>query len=430
MLELKLEAYVSDFRGKLDLAYRHGGAAEEAFHSLVAREGLSSAVAIVQRDPRILGQLVIDPSAAETAVAAAARGAKAYELNGISNPAQAAEILQRETQLALARRCGNPLVALLAVNDAIRRFGADLVVDEIAARPTTFFVPVSPTERLNGPAIAADIRALEAARAAGQRYVESTVTLPLPGLPVGSRLEASIREYAEAEETSARKQGLHVAANEAGAKLRAVESAEKWKHIQSKQFDAELGDAFKDGPKARQAFDTMAKADGHAKALALLESRPAKFGRVKDRASVGSAVRYAKAMVEKATYLETVEWTDAGGVHHKGGAAVRTAAARQMGDAAAEVGQAERALRRSGGPGSAFERVISAMGALGDRIGPVVAQLVGARPELKDAAEKAHAELNGRQAGGATRGLPGISIIPQLAGHVRQAAEGPTGISM
>jgi hypothetical protein len=436
-LELKLEAFAADFRAKLAEAYRSPAAAEHAFHDLVAREGTSAAVAAVRRDARILGDLNGHPMAADTAAGAVQRGARAYELNSIRNPAQAAEVLQRETERSFARQCANPGNALLKIREAIRTRGIERVAEEIARRPEVFFQPRD-GQPLNGPALAGEVRALATHDEIGQRFVDGAGahTRHTPGLPTGSPLQEAVADFARAELTANRKQELHQAINAANAQLQAVESASKWKVIHERQVEAAFRDVYKDPKAARKEFDRLAEEKGTDHAIATLGRTPQKIGDLRTtrsrwgftstgeaRAAVPEAMRYARAMRERKDFLRDVEWTDGAGTTHRGSDAVRSATTRQIGDHAVELGEADRALRAMGGRERTLERAVEQMAQLGERLEGAMHRLATDSAHLKGAADAVHASFRQRGAKG-----PGVSIfgMNQAAGTVRQLAEGPS----
>ena len=450
-LEMKLEAFTADFRGKLGAVYRDPAEAERRFHDLVAREGTGGAAAVVRREPAALGDLAARDDAAALADQAARRGARAYDLNGIRNPAHAADVLLQETERAFARQCANPGEALLQIQRAIREHGVRETVQRVRDEPEAFFRPRE-GEPLNPASLSGDILALAHADQVAALYLATEATrqqhpAPAADLPVDEPAHRAASEFVEAERLSSQKQGLHARLNDASTALHHVERTERWTGINDRQFTSALRDVYRDPAAAKKRFVAIADRHGDAAALRALRKSPQRLGALKTApsaylgwAGLQSTAGAKRAAPDAATYgasylnsrraVRETAWTDPSGATHRGAERVRGAATREIAGSGAELNATQDSLRALGGPAATKERAVSRLGRLPeDQAEGVLSKVAAQKPGAGESVGRLRDSLrNGRP--GATG--PGVQqtlgAVVQAIQITRTLAEGPGGL--
>jgi hypothetical protein len=440
-LEIRLEAFSFDFRGKLAAAYMDPELAEAAFHHIGNREGFQATVLAVRRSPQLLGPLTDDPNAAEIAYAAARRGARAYELNAISNPAHAADLLHRETQASLARQCSNPADALRRIEAAMRERGVGAVSAEIQSDPLRYFAPLA-DRTMNPSALAAEARALgEATRAAGQYVSEATARLDAPrsvrDLPVGGTAADALQAHADATLLSTRKGDLHEVLNEAANALRRVERAEKWHEIRLAQLRTALREIYASPADAEAALIDLADRRGPKEAARHLEKKPQALGilnanRRTARAAAADAAIHATNYFDARAARTDVQYKDRDGHIHRGVENVRAATTREIGTSSADLTDTQRQLSSLGDVEGTRARAIHVVQGLSpEQADQLVTALQQRNPHAAQPLQIVRDTAAARREGGDLRResmLPSGShhTVLQAAQLVRSAAEGPT----
>ena len=445
-LEMKLEAFTADFRGKLTEAYASPAAAEDRFHDLVAREGTAAAVALVRAAPERLGDLSARPDAPQVAELAARRGARAYELNGIRNPAHAAEVLQQDTERSFARQCANPGEALQRILRAIRSYGLEPTLRRVQESPGAFF-QAREGEPLDVGSLSADVRALGNAEQIAASFLAAEDARmqqgrPVRDLPVGDPAHRAVTEYVEAEALSAHKADLHARINQASTALHQVETTARWEGLHERQLLAALRDAYRDPAAARDNLLSLAEQRGSAFALRVLQKNPHRLGELKTqpapllgwipvrstaaaRKAAGEAVPYADALLRARKALRDVEWTDPGGTRHPGAERVQAASTREIATAATELRTTTETLRSLGGVSGARERAVAALSTLPEEKGEqVLSRAAAENPSAGESVQKLREAARKDRSRGA--GIPGTAqSLIQSVQTTRTLAEGP-----
>lgn len=450
-LEMKLEAFAADFRGKLAAAYRDPAEAERRFHDLVAREGTGGAAAVVRREPATLGDLAARDDAALLADQAARRGARAYDLNGIRNPAHAADVLLQETERAFARQCANPGEALLQIQRAIREHGLRKAVQRVRDEPGAFFRPRE-GESLNSASLSGDVLALGQADQVAASYLAAEAArqrrpAPAADLPVDEPALRAVSEFVEAERLSGHKQGLHARLNDASTALHDVERTARWTGIHDRQLTAALREVYRDPAAARKRFVAVAGRRGDAAALRILRKSPNRLGLLKTApsaylgwAGLRSTAEAKRAAPDAATYgasfLQSrraqcdMEWTDPSGATHRGAEQVRAAATREIAGSGADLNATQDSLRALGGPAAARERAVSTLGRLPEEQADGVLSRVAARkPEAAESVGRLRDSLRNARQGAAGPGVVHTAgAVVQGIRITRSLADGPGGL--
>lgn len=420
-LELKLEAFTADFRGKLAAAYVDPERAEAAFHEISTREGMQVTVQGVRRSPQVLGPLRNDDTAAVLAYAAARRGARAYEINSVRNPAQAADLLLRETQRSLARQVANPAEALDRIQAAIRARGVERVSEEIQREPRQFFAPLG-EQTLNPASLAADVRALgEADRVADHYVSEATERRSAPrtvrDLPVHGPAADALQAHVDATTLLSRKGDLHVVLNEAANALTRVESAVKWYGIREAQLRTALRQLYANPVNAEAELIRLADEKGADAAIECLVKKPKRLGALASGRS-GDAARvaeiHARAFFDARDKRENVHYTDRNGQIHRGVESVRGATTAEIGSSSAELNQTETQLRDLSGVEGTRARAIHAVEGLSpEQADRLVTALQSRNPHAAQPLQAVRETAAARREIGA----PGRPVLPPGAHH-------------
>jgi hypothetical protein len=450
-LEMKLEAFAADFRGKLGAAYRDPAEAERRFHDLVAREGTGGAAAVVRREPATLGDLNPRDDAAVLADQAARRGARAYDLNGIRNPAHAADVLLQETERAFARQCANPGEALVQIQRAIREHGLRNTVQRVRDEPEAFFRPRE-GESLNATSLSGDVLALGQADQVAASYLAAEAArqqrpAPAADLPVDDPALRAASDFVEAERLSSHKQGLHARLNDASTALHDVERTARWTGIHDRQFTSALRDVYRDPAAAKKRFVAIADRRGDEAALRTLRKSPQRLGALKTTpsaylgwAGLQSTADAKRAAPDAATYgasylrsrraQREMEWTDPSGATHRGTDQVRAAATREIAGSGAELNATQDSLRSLGGPAAAKERAVSNLGRLPeDQADGVLSKVAAQKPEATESVGRLRDSLRNARQGAAAPGVrQTLGAVVQGIQITRTLAEGPGGL--
>lgn len=440
-LELRLEAFTADFRGKLAEAYVDAPRAERTFHEILAREGSEASVQAVRRSPQMLGTLRTDPAAADLAHAAVQRGASAYELNRITNPAQAADLLQRETERSFARQCANPAAALRRIQSAIRLHGIDRVSGEISVDPLRYFAPLD-GGHLNGSALAAEARELaDVSRAADSFIGAATSRLdrahPAPELPLDGTARQAVQAHVDALALAGQRGDLHEALNNTANALERAEQAFRWHAIRETQLLNALKGVFKKPEVAIEELVTLATKKGNKAAIETLEKKPERIAAVAGslrnaRAAAAKATINARQFLEAREALKNVHYTDPLGQVHRGAENVRASTTAELGSSAADLAEKTSRLQALGDVDGSRARAVHAVQSLSpDQADALINAVAGRNPE-------AAKPLQGvRETAAAARGnpaqrregtpLPGVHhAVLQAAQMARTMGEGPT----
>lgn len=439
-LELKLEAFAADFRGKLSAAYLDPARAEATFHEIAGREGLQATVASVRRSPQILGPLTPDPNAGLLAHAAARRGARAYELNAVRNPAHAAELLERETLRSFQRQVANPAEALRNIQAALRTHGIEAVSEEIQRDPLRYFAPLE-EQTLSPTGLAAEVRALADAGAVADHYVTDATARrhaprPVRDLPVDGTAAESLQAHADATRLQGRKGELHVALNNAANALRRVEDAVKWYGIRQAQLRSSLRTVFADPLTAEADLIRLAEQKGATAAIERLTKSPHKIGplvgnRSDARRAAVSAGARARDFFEARDARDNVQYTDPEGTVHLGVEKVRAATTAELGSSAADLTDTETRLREVGGVEGSRARAIHAVQALSpEQADRLVKALQTRNPDTARPLQVVRDTAAARRES-ATAGTPMLPpgthhTVIQVGQLLRSAGEGPT----
>ncbi|HEU4559049.1 MAG TPA: hypothetical protein VFS20_14410 [Longimicrobium sp.] len=436
-LEIKLEAFTSDFRAKLAAAYLDPEAAERKFHEIIGREGAGATVFTVRRSPQVLGALGPNPNAALVAGEAARRGARAYELHNIQNPAHAADVLQRETESSLARQCAEPATALRNVLDAIRRHGLDRVADEVIRNPEQHFGGARAGTTLNGPALSAQLRELSAAMQVADRYVDAATDrienrVP-PELPLRGAAFDAVQAHVDASALASRRDALQITLNNSSNALDRAERAEQWDGIRTAQLDSELRKVYRDPIAARENLLARFAENGAEPALRVLEKNPQEIGTLVStpravRRHAAEAALYARTLFNARTALAAVRYTDSHGREHLGAQQVKEASTADMGVAAADLRTTTERLEQLGKVDGTRERAVSAVQALSPEQADQLLDAVRARNTDAAAAPiqavKAAADTRRNATSLFHSGAP--HLVLQTAQVLRSMGEGPT----
>lgn len=433
VLEMKLEALSADFRGMLARAYRDPVGAEATFHEIVGREGLQTTVLGVRRQPALLGQLTEAPDAADLAYGAGKRGARAYELHAIRNPSQAAEVVRREAERALARQVANPADALRHIQAAMRTHGVDRVAEEIHRDPLRYFTPRQ-DQTLDPAGLAAEARAVGDANRAADEYAAAEVRRQQPdraqAVSAPAAAASALQAHADATLLFEKKGDLHEILNDAANAARRAEDAVKWHDIYQSQLRRALGRIYANPAAAEEAFLRVADEDGHGAAIERLTKKPQKLGALapdkgaakeSSRSAGGVAFSYLTAR-EK---LENVEWRDRDGHLHRGVTNVRAATTAELKTSAADLSETERRMAEMGGVEGTRERAVERVQALSpDQADELIAALKARNPGAADSIQAVRQAAAARREGMMPAGA--AQTVMQTAQIVRTMGEGPT----
>jgi hypothetical protein len=451
LLEMKLEAFTADFRGKLAAAYRDPAEAERRFHDLVAREGTGGAAAVVRRAPGTLGDLAAREDAAGLADQAARRGARAYDLDGIRNPAHAADVLLQETERAFARQCVNPGEALLRIQRAIRDHGVRHTARRVRDEPEGFFQPRA-DQQLDPDSLSGAVYALGQADRVAASYLAAEAArrqrpAPAVDLSVDEPALRAAADFAEAERLSEHKQDLHARLNDASTALHDVERTARWTGIHDRQFASALREVYRDPAAAKKRFVAVADRLGDDAALRALRERPDRLGTLKRTPSVylgwaglqsTADARWTApdAATHGASYLQSrraqrdMEWTDPSGTAHRGADQIREAATREIAASGAELNATQDSLRSLGGPAAARDRAVSTLSRLPEgRADDILSRAAARKPEAAESVGRLRDSLRTARQGTAGPGAQqALGAVVQGIQITRALAEGPGGL--